>query len=299
MRQGAVEFWLDRRLPFEPKGDYIAARRSPRAAIQSLSSSPSDILAATYTSLETAGCDVENVLLYNVGCSAFASTTRKGVQFVRSCAAPPPSPSGKSYLHHHRYEIVPWCGVTAPENACEFSFPLERISAGTKAHNVWWAAASADTVPSAPILGPFVLEVQLPTTSVVGNLSGVVKPLVDGVICALHSDSRVAQDAVLRLAALTGWSADEIMQRLNAPRNPLLGSRPLLRSYRGFVKWNPADDLCHRGLVAIRDDASRICTVSCYGVAAGLSQKDVLPPPYSTSRSSGNPTRPAKSGQSA
>ena len=76
------------------------------------------------------------------------------------------------------------------------------------------------------------------------NLTSVIKPLLDGVICAFHFDSNPDPIAVQRLAATTGLEREMILHRLQSPKTPILGSRRLLDPYRSFVKWNPADDLC-------------------------------------------------------
>jgi hypothetical protein len=224
--------------------------------------SPDQLLTATYTSFDAAICDAENVLLYNVGSAAFAHAMPSGVRFERLQALPPVSRSGKTYAHHHDYRFIRATDLDYARPSPAFEFPLERISSATKPHQVWWAASGAKPSIAEPIIGPFELLVELPASAVRGNLAGAVKPLVDGIISALHSESQIDCGAVQRLATITGWDASKISNRLRSPSNGILGSRRLLSSYRGFVKWNPADDRCQRCTVIIRSDSSLECIVS-------------------------------------
>jgi len=258
----AVEIWLDRRLPFEPKGDLLAVRLELRSAIRSLRCPPGELLAATYTSLDPATCDAENVLLYNVGSASFAQAALSGIQFERLHATPPHSPSGQTYPHHHHYRFVSIASIAPALPALSFDLPLDRVSTATKVHHVWWAASGAAAIAAAPLRGNYELDVLVPPQSRPANLTAVIKPLVDGIICGLHSEILVDSVAVERLAQVTGWSAGQIANRLLSPANPILGARRLLSSYREFVKWNPADDLCQRGSVIVRSDLRPHCTVA-------------------------------------
>ena len=85
--------------------------------------------------------------------------------------------------------------------------------------------------------------------------------MLDGIISALHSEQELDVEAVQRLSVVTGWEQKQIVGRLLSPPNPILGSRRLLRSYRDFVMWNPADDLCDRFTVVVRAASSWRCAV--------------------------------------
>ncbi len=70
----------------------------------------------------------------------------------------------------------------------------------------------------------------------------------------MHPASEVDKLAVDRLVAATGWSVSDVIQRLKAPAAPLLESRQVLKCYRQFVKWDPADELCEEFEIITRDD---------------------------------------------
>ncbi len=79
-----VDVWLDRRLPFEATGDMLTLRTQLREAIRGLQCPKGSILCATYASADDSFCDIENILLYNVGPAVFAGSCGQGVRLVRS-----------------------------------------------------------------------------------------------------------------------------------------------------------------------------------------------------------------------
>jgi hypothetical protein len=180
---------------------------------------------------------------------------------VRNWAAAGASPLGRRFAHHHRY-----CFADLPEkptalDAAEFSFDLVSLSTSTKPHEIWWRATSARPVSAAPIKGRFALHIELGTPTPLQNVANIIKPLLDGVVCAMHAESQVDAEAVERLSRASMWDATEISNRLSAPPNAILGSRRLLQCYRDFVKWDPADDLCDDCTVLVSPASRLTCTV--------------------------------------
>jgi len=272
---GAVDLWLDRRFPFEPKGDLLTFRTQVREAIRSLRCSPGSVLCATYSSVDESVCDVENVLIYNIGPSVFADSSRRGLRLVRSWTAPSASPLGRRYRHHHRYCFTdPPRRPTAP-GATEFSFALTSLSTSTKLHEVWWRATAASRSAVIPITGRFSLHVELGASDRVHNVANIVKPLLDGIVCAMHAERQIDVEAVERLARATAWDTVEIRKRLSAPPNPILGSRRLLNVYRDFVKWDPADDRCDDCTVLLTEASKLTCRVVVVPSAAMKSAREV------------------------
>lgn len=103
----AVEMWTTRRLPYidrQTTGERAALERL-RRALRLLPDDQSTILSARYTSSHDGSFDVENVLAYNVGMSAFRGAARRGMIFERVRATPPAAPSELLYDHHHAYEL--------------------------------------------------------------------------------------------------------------------------------------------------------------------------------------------------
>jgi hypothetical protein len=164
----SVEIWLNQRLPFSghSNGRDCKARGGLRKALQQLTYKPDLLLSASYASAfpDRSGCDVENVLFYNVGSEAFKGIARNGLRFERLRGAPEISPKGVSFTHYQRY-----CFIEAPERPTTnaytfFEFKLDGITSSIKPDAVWWAASDATVWSSAPIRGTFELRVELGTS---------------------------------------------------------------------------------------------------------------------------------------
>ena len=225
----SVELWLEARIPFEPAGSVLDARNRLRTAIRGLDQTGDQRLVAEYASAATGVFDVENVLLYNVGTGAFSGLAQKGLRVFRTYRMPPPSPSGRAFAYYHRYgfEEVAFKGNEPPPT---LSFEPPRLASDTKPHQVWWAASSGSCDEPIQVSDRFSLEIDL--SSLPANLAAVVKPLLDGIICAMHPASSVDHVAIDRLARSTGWETHEIARRLQHPAAPVLNVRHVLRSYR-------------------------------------------------------------------
>ena len=260
----SVQFWTDRRLPFEPKGQMLDARNALRSALRRLTPEQEKILLATYSSLDQNFCDAENVLFYNVGAANFETVATTGVRFDRIHVAPPACPSQRHFSHHHHYRLAETPYPTAGPPDVSLTFPLNALTSSTKPHEIWWPASDCSIGPTHMFPGSFEMRVVLRFPSPFRNLTSVIKPLLDGVICAFHSQPEPDHIAVQRLAEKTGLKNEMVLERLQSPRTHILGPRRLLDSYRDFVKWNPADELCEACAVLYEPSPSRECIVEVW-----------------------------------
>src|SRR5947199_10696696 len=103
LSDGSVVVWLARRFRFDPTGNMRTLRTQVREAIRGLRCPPGSVLCATYSSEDKSFCDVENVLIYNIGPSVFADSSRRGLRLVRNWTAADASPLRRRFAHHHRY----------------------------------------------------------------------------------------------------------------------------------------------------------------------------------------------------
>lgn len=259
-----VRFWSDTRLPFEPSGHMLEARNLLRHKIGNIVPKRGYILSGMYSSRVQRFCDVENVLFYNVGTAAFGNLANEGIRFERLHVAPLLTESGQQFRHCQEYhlEIIPAELPTSPD--CSLAFAFNRLSSSTKPHEVWWPATEADTNIVSEITGAFEMRVVLHSPTPFQNLASIVKPLLDGIISALHFDPNPDAEAVSRLAEKTGWAIADILKRLNSPTAPVLGSRRLIDPYRNSLKWNPADELCEACTVLWRPSPTRRCQVDLW-----------------------------------
>jgi hypothetical protein len=89
------------------------------------------------------------------------------------------------------------------------------------------------------------------------SAAAVVKPLVDGVVAALHRhDGSDLEELAARLARLHGIDPARSRARLMDPEGAVLGERRLLWRWKDGVQWNPGDDACVLGEVWIDADAA-------------------------------------------
>ncbi|MFO0941758.1 MAG: hypothetical protein U0930_13460 [Pirellulales bacterium] len=254
-----IRFWSDKRLPFEPTGELLSARNELAMAIRAMTVPDACVLHATYVSQDASFFDVENVLFYNVGNGCFATATMEGLSFVRREAVPATTKSGQRFAHFHEYCFKPIPSKTSDELGLTISFELPCLS---KVNEVWWFATGAHPAPQFSINGPFFLSVHIETSKRPVNTATILKPLLDGVIASLHSQSNPTEIAVNRLAEALARDAQDVQSRLIKPPNPILGQRRLLSEYRNSIKWNPADHLCHHCELTITCATRNYCSVS-------------------------------------
>ena len=250
-----VEAWSSTRLPFEPTGAMREFRGELRGAVAQLSAGPARGLYALYVSPVGGHFDVENVLLYNVGPRAFLHSAEFELVVERAHGTIPSPPAGFDRArHHYRYEILPigtpWRRWSAGRRLASFG----PIDLGPSAHarrpsRVWYAVrrggAEVSQMAVVPSVFGFDLVLEVPAGASV-NLASIAKPLVDGVVAALHAHDHPASiDLVAgRIAAQLGAPVDEVRSLLGQNGPAILGARRLLWPWRDGVQWNPADDLC-------------------------------------------------------
>ena len=255
MRQaGFVEAWSTERLPFEPKAQWLKDfRRELRDAVRALEPSGDELLAATYGSPDSTRCDVENVLIYNVGPAAFTAATRNGLRLERSMVTPAaPVPVDGEARHYHRYALTAasegfayWrIGRTLARWSCTWS-PGDLPTASS----VWRLLRRGEAEVTKPIqpTARFGAKVEItvsPRESAL-VLTSTMKPLLDGVISAFHSyDGTVPSEILERLSRSLDEAQSTIEGWLTDPHQAALGKRRLAWPRGMGVQWNPADDLC-------------------------------------------------------
>ncbi|MET3808618.1 hypothetical protein ABIB25_005648 [Nakamurella sp. UYEF19] len=251
----SVEAWSRTRLTFQPAPNswMKSFRDQIRSHLLAMTVPDGRILRAEYASAATGFCDVENVLLYNVGTSAMKHLTHTGVQVERRLSEVP-APDGvdpQVAAHHHRYTAVE--PGKAPERWRPGPSLIElrnvRVHSVAKVAPVWAAIRRHADAPnrSAPTLGHFGvrIRVQAPLAAHHQNFAERVKVLLDAVISAAHSHNGAQLDDVVgRLVDAGVGSPDEMRGYLLDDRWAVLGKRPLLHPHGAGVQWNPADDLC-------------------------------------------------------
>jgi hypothetical protein len=170
-----AEGWANRPLPFEPKGSMLDYRQALRRALGELDPARGAVLRGRYASRDTRRCDVENLLLYNLGLSAFAHLRPQEIMLTRSLTpAPPPEGDPGVLVHHHRYDLVAsGLPVAAGDTIARLApIPLRRpvaversgttcarverwrSSVGSGVRVTSWALTSPSTAPRAMVRRP-------------------------------------------------------------------------------------------------------------------------------------------------
>lgn len=193
-------------------------------------------------SRDTGRCDVENLLLYNVGPSCFAAAARVGVRFERRFGDPPategvaPSPD----FHYWRYEFAPADGPfecwRAERSLVRWhGVPCPRVSSASRPDAVWWAlkghAGRLEVSRARSICHPGWFGVRLPLHVPRGtelNLVALVKPLFDGVVAAFHCWPDPQGEQAQRLSRSLHADPSEVRAALADCSLAVLGKRRLL-----------------------------------------------------------------------
>ena len=247
---GRVDGWATSPLPFEPKGPMLEYRQALREALGHMAPGVGQTLVAVFASADARRCDVENLLVYNLGISAFAHLHVDEVVLARSWEPPaPPGGVPTGLAHHHGYVLTtgqppaPACGERLIAQLAPTPLRLP-----VRIERVWYDITSNGRMLASGVARDkdrlmVSLTVHRPPGTSRPALLGMVKVVVDGFVCALHRHDGTALDTVAqRLGARLGERAERVGDLLVANPVAALGVRRLLWPFGGYVQWNPADD---------------------------------------------------------
>lgn len=276
----AVELWSVRRLPFEPKGWVRDMRDELRAAVLALPpAKPGQMLEAVYTSPVLGFCDVENVVLYNVGPSSFHSLATHGLRVERRFSAVIEPRELKGLADHHwRYASVPQSSESgywrSGAELAEWSFAPPPLRGDLHPADVWIAMRRGDAAATAGSSVPSRFGVDVSIDVPAGSrclVANVIKPLLDGVLSALHAHDCTKLDEVAeRISAALVADAGEIRGYLTSNPLGVLGERTLVRPHGQGVQWNPADDGCVLAEVRLKAGSKWHCSGRLFEVRPRL-----------------------------
>lgn len=237
----SLDFWSNRRLPYEPKGVLLSARNELREKLKNLEPRKKYGLWASLTTECRDPFDAENVLFYNVGAARFGALSSEGYSFNFFREAPMMAPQFK-FHHHYELRRLPDIAASQPH----LHFVLEKLNTSIQVHHVWSAARNASGMDMPVVAGDFRLDIVLTGPEIKSGISTVAKPLLDGVIAALHFDPCVDSSAVAFLASKLQLPTDSLLKAFARTERSPLRYQKVLSTYRGptSIKWNPADDRC-------------------------------------------------------
>jgi hypothetical protein len=238
-------------IPFEPRTDAARALRVElRERLTTLDIGQDQVLAARFFGPLPKGADVENALLYNIdtGGRVFSRSTATGLRFEHD----PTSLPGGGVRYEYRAESAgAGFQVWAPNRLLahvDCSLDTAPSLAG-----IWWAlreggiARFDDALREAAEPFAVILSVSGPVAFARPSL---VKTVIDGVVCALQSqtDHHDADFTAPLIAAKLGVDGIQVREHLLDPHPSALGTRARLVHRRGSgVQWSPDDDGCVAG----------------------------------------------------
>ena len=174
-----------------------------------------------------------------------------GLILERSFAASPAA------AHHYRYEVVlgsdPWrCWRSSRQLASvTMDAPLSLFTE-PKAGRWWLAARRGDITAHSTRSEPpeaFALSITVsPPAGWRGSLSGLIKPLADGIVSALHNHAGPVDHIADRASSIDPTlTTGELTTLLTRTGRAPLGAVRLITPWGAGVQWQPADD----GIVAL------------------------------------------------
>lgn len=205
--------------------------------------------------------DLENAVMYNMGLREFAPFLRSGLWFRRHTESflPERELAGGPVKAQYRYAIVePPDARTARSDSGRVSFSF-RAQRPSDVKTTWLAARAAVSVLDGSVdlsVGRLGLRVAGPR----GLVAGSVKPLLDGIVSALHVAST---EDVLTLSTLVRWGLDDAERLVSSGAAPLGVRSLIVLQGPNRPAWNPADDLFDE-IVVTANAADDRCLVEIY-----------------------------------
>ena len=247
-----VHGWSRVRLPFEPRGDLREYRDELRAAVRKLSPTPNTGLVVRYESPSDDFADLDNVALYNIGTGSYSHLLKTGLYCERVKAS--------DTRHHLTYQVAELPQIS------DAGLLLASIRTATPtelgAAAAWWATTRPAVVNRSFGIhdGLFTVAATLSGDWRPSTVANLVKPMLDGVVSALHAHDGSAKDALLAQLDFEG-NPSRTWERLTDRSAALLGTRPLVRPYLNRIAWNPADERCSAFRISIQPGTSRSISI--------------------------------------
>lgn len=248
-----VETWTSRHVPFRGHTRNTAADMVYRAALREKirGMRASSTFSASYACAVWPEADIENLLLYNISIGKAEFGDRRSLCFekLNSDQMPPCSelPDAVAYA---RYDIGK-PSIPIIVDTIVSSEPVAFTIRDLKSAGLMWRvfkAAEWHTGVRHDDGAPLKLDMIIHAPERV-NLIGIVKPVLDGFLSALHHRSAAdadLPDIIERLALKYGWrDREEIRYLLLDERHAVLGNcgtpqRHIVRRLDS-VKWSPDD----------------------------------------------------------
>jgi len=244
------------RLPFEPKGWLLDFRKELRTSLRAMRTADASVLLAEYATPDEDFADLENVLLYNVGSGSYSHLTRRGMICRRVQSAD----------EFHRVSYTVTDRTEWPEFAGRL-LATASLDEPARGHTPlpWWSALRQRFRVQSDLLHQrqFAITVELGVGWHRGQLSSMLKPILDGLVSALHVHDGSSRERITTALGETG-DGGRLWSLLNDPTIAILGQRRLVRPHGSGIAWNPADELCgsFRVIRSLREEAVAVAVLA-------------------------------------
>lgn len=261
-----------KRIAFSPRGWQKEFRKRLRCALLQLYSAENQCLTAYCHTVKDGFFDLENILFYNIGAHSFRETAKNQVSAALvSSHEDFVAVDNGAFPHIYLYKIMDSASAVdlqaTRDTAVDWEpVPVSKGFRGEKKPFYYWEALTQDSSKIHQHYAiqpgkPFAINVclSIPESETI-NLTGVMKPLLDGIVCAFHGpDSRLAADA------------EEIGKRLGITKDRLLHSTTNVLGETCFVKlnqnqksvrWNPQDYRCESFTLSVEHNPCGIYSFS-------------------------------------
>ena len=234
------------KIPFEPNEAQKRFKSVLRSHINKMHSVPNQVLCAGYGSASPEILDVENALFNNVGVATFNEIlTKESSVYFRRIQPNEISAFDDmdfSYVYHYllctKESINFWWDK---EIICEWDkIPLVKVNSSTKVYEYYKAIKEYAELlriyrDGSEVAWGMKIQLFVPRDVKMKHVPTIMKAMLDGIICALHTPKRIDIDKICKLL-----HADKEM--FTDDQKTCLGERCYIHSYRQGIKWDPQDE---------------------------------------------------------
>ena len=263
-----VQAFSKERIPHEPQGWQKEFRNALRSALSELKPMENLCLTASYCGTETGSYDLENILFYNIGSASFRQiATYRLFAENRFHQGTKTINEESEFSHKYAYKICNAVNLADFWESHTLAAEWEVLSipasfSNNKAVDYWQALRgnpgkvhSYHKIPDSPF--GVKIKLSVPKTKTL-NLVSVIKPMLDGVICAFHSADKRLQEESSLIASHIGVPEQQIL----CDSNDILGTCRFIYPYRDSVKCNPQDNRCFAFEIAVEHNDDEDCCFS-------------------------------------
>jgi len=190
--------------------------------------------------------DIENALFYNMGTSTFNSMLTKETSVYFQSILPNEIYSCDDENIHYVYHYFLLSKTNQKywwesDLLCKWDkIPLKKVNSTVKALDYYLAIKNHSNLvqcfdnENEKNLG-LKIKLFIPQSSNFKNIMGIMKPMIDGIVCAFHTPDQIDINEISNLLDLP-------KEYFSSIQNTCIGKRCYINPYRKSVKWDPQDE---------------------------------------------------------